>query len=119
MAATRSSSATASPQLSSGGSASASSTKSEMAALFDDDGDNIEDLFEYDDKKRQMEQEPQRGRPMAKTLSQEEADAIMEDWKDFCQLLPCVKIWTDWVISVRPRFPPHELNDLKTSRQVA
>ncbi len=35
-----------------------------------------------------------------------------EDWRDFYRLLPVVKVWTDWVISTRPRFPPAEMNDI-------
>lgn len=34
------------------------------------------------------------------------------EWQDFYRLLPVIKIWADWVISTKPRFPPAEMNDI-------
>jgi len=66
---------------------------------------NIEDLFAFsknDNSKRDAE-------------PPDSPEAELQDWKEFYQLLPCVKVWTDWVISSKPRFPPQEMNDLKSS----
>ncbi|KAI2802482.1 Smg-6, nonsense mediated mRNA decay factor [Blomia tropicalis] len=61
-----------------------------------DDEPNIEDLFKDNES------------------IEENGSESIQDWKDFYQLLPCVKIWADWVISARPRLPPQEMNDLNT-----
>ena len=58
------------------------------------------------------------GRPEEAVEEEEETDSEYErgvneeDWRDFYRLLPVVKVWTDWVISTRPRFPPAEMNDI-------
>nr|XP_046919134.1 telomerase-binding protein EST1A-like [Dermatophagoides farinae] len=39
---------------------------------------------------------------------------VQQEWFDFYSFLPCVKLWSDWIISFNPYFPPQEMNDIKT-----
>ena len=77
--------------------------KDEPKKEFEEDNADMEDLFEFDKK------------PAKKKFSiSEEADLETQQWKDFVSLLTCIKVWADWVISTKPRFPPQQMNDLKT-----